>query len=276
MTDPRPVRQVERRRRGCDGGFRSCSGWNGGHSCYLRWGGLHQLDSFGAKLGGQAAVVAVDEAASLGYLFFHYPSPIHCLDIGLGILGGNVLLKLMNSCLDGAIADMAQRLNAAESRESAANLLASIDQPRYPGSVGELTVHARLCSVSHKRIYKLVMEALRAGLNPGDHQPSLRRVDRGLRVGEAHRGPAGPPHPPRPHPGNERRELPPPAQPGERFLASSGRTRRRIGRTANTFSSCSCRASEGPDDYLQQVYSGSYFRLRNLTLSLLAEEDRRS
>ena len=28
---------------------------------------------------------------------------------------------------------------------------------------------------------------LRAGLNPGDHQPSLRRVDRGLRVGEAHR-----------------------------------------------------------------------------------------
>ena len=68
MTDPRPVRQVERRRRGCDGGFRSCSGWNGGHSCYLRWGGLHQLDSFGAKLGGQAAVVAVDEAASLGYL----------------------------------------------------------------------------------------------------------------------------------------------------------------------------------------------------------------
>ena len=50
--------------------------------------------------------------------------------------------------------------------------------------------------------------ALRAGLNPGDHQPSLRRVDRGLRVGEAHRGPAGPPHPPRPHPGDERRELP--------------------------------------------------------------------
>ena len=50
--------------------------------------------------------------------------------------------------------------------------------------------------------------ALRAGLNPGDHQPSLRREDRGLRVGEAHRGPAGPPHPPRPHPGDERRELP--------------------------------------------------------------------
>ena len=131
MTDPRSVRQVERRRRGCDGGFRSCSGWNGGHSCYLRWGGLHQLDSFGAKLGGQAAVVAVDEAASLGYLFFHYPSPIHCLDIGLGILGGNVLLKLMKN--------FAKKIKY------------------YPGSVGELTVHARLCSVTHKRIYKLVM-----------------------------------------------------------------------------------------------------------------------
>ena len=36
------------------------------------------------------------------------------------------------------------------------------------------------------------------------------------------------------------------------------------------------RASEGPDDYLQQVYSGSYFHLRNLTLPLLAEEDRQS
>ena len=50
--------------------------------------------------------------------------------------------------------------------------------------------------------------ALRAGLNPGDHQPALRRVDRGVRVGEADRGTAGPPHPPRPHPGNERRQLP--------------------------------------------------------------------
>ena len=50
--------------------------------------------------------------------------------------------------------------------------------------------------------------ALRAGLHHGDHQPALRRMDRGLRVGEAHRGPAGPPHPPRPHPGDERRELP--------------------------------------------------------------------
>ena len=57
-------------------------------------------------------------------------------------------------------------------------------------------------------LFEVFSPALRAGLNPGDHQPSLRRVDRGLRVGEAHRGPAGPPHPPRPHPGDERRELP--------------------------------------------------------------------
>ena len=70
-----------------------------------------------AKLGGQATVVAVDEAASLGYLFFHYPSPFHCLDIGLGILGGNVLLKLMKN--------FAKKIKY------------------YPGSVGELTVRAR-------------------------------------------------------------------------------------------------------------------------------------
>ena len=57
------------------------------------------------------------------------------------------------------------------------------------------------------------------------NQPSLRRMDRGLRFGEAHRDAAGPPHPPRPHPGNERRELPPPAQPGERWFPAS---RRRI------------------------------------------------
>ena len=41
----------------------------------------------------------------------------------------------------------------------------------------------------------------------------------------------GPSHPPRPHPGDERRELPAQAQPGERFLAGSGRLPGRIGRT---------------------------------------------
>ena len=46
----------------------------------------------------------------------------------------------------------------------------------------------------------------------------------------AHRGPAGPPHPPRPHPGDERRELPPQAQQGERCSTSPGRIRQPISR----------------------------------------------
>ena len=47
--------------------------------------------------------------------------------------------------------------------------------------------------------------------NLGNHQPALRRMDRGLRVGTPHRSVAGPSHPPRPHTGDERRELPPQA-----------------------------------------------------------------
>ena len=50
--------------------------------------------------------------------------------------------------------------------------------------------------------------ALRAGLHPGHHQPALRRVDRGVRIGTPHRRAAGPSHPPCPHPGDERRQLP--------------------------------------------------------------------
>ena len=63
------------------------------------------------------------------------------------------------------------------------------------------------------------------------HQPALRRVDRGLRLGAPHRRAAGPAQPPRPHPGDERRKLPPQAQPGERRLAGSRRTRRRLAHT---------------------------------------------
>ena len=37
---------------------------------------------------------------------------------------------LDDSCLDDAISDTAQKLNAAESRQAAADLLAAIDQPR--------------------------------------------------------------------------------------------------------------------------------------------------
>ena len=49
-----------------------------------------------------------------------------------------------------------------------------------------------------------IQPTLRAGLNPGDYQPSLRRVDRGLRLGTPYRSAAGPPYSPRPHPGDER------------------------------------------------------------------------
>ena len=56
--------------------------------------------------------------------------------------------------------------------------------------------------------------ALRAQIHPGHHQPAFRRMDRGLRIGASHRSVAGPSHPPRPHPGDEWRELPAEAQPG--------------------------------------------------------------
>ena len=70
--------------------------------------------------------------------------------------------------------------------------------------------------------------ALRAGLHHGDHQFAFRRVDGSLRLGAPHRSTAGPAHPPRPPPGDERRELPAQAQPGERFPAGFRGTRRRI------------------------------------------------
>ena len=44
----------------------------------------------------------------------------------------------------------------------------------------------------------------------------------------------------RPDPGNERRELQAEAQRGEPFLASTCPSRRRIDRTVNSLSSCSC------------------------------------
>ena len=59
---------------------------------------------------------------------------------------------------------------------------------------------------------------------------NLRRMDRGLRLGAPHRRAAGPAHPPRPHPGDERRELPPQAQQGERCSTSPGRIRQPISR----------------------------------------------
>ncbi len=75
----------------------------------------------------------------------------------------------------------------------------------------------------------------------------LQRVDRGLRLGTAHRSAAVPAHSPRPHPGDERRELPAQVQPGERPAPSSRRSRRRINRTLDAFSSCSCNVAALPD-----------------------------
>ena len=58
-------------------------------------------------------------------------------------------------------------------------------------------------------------------------------LDRSLRLGTAHRRAAGPAHSPRPHPGDERRELPPQAQPGERCSTSPGRIRQPISRAGS-------------------------------------------
>ena len=79
-------------------------------------------------------------------------------------------------------------------------------------------------------LFEVFSQRYEKGLHPGDHQFALRRVDRGLRLGTPHRSPAGPAHPPRPHPGNERRELPAQAQPGQRRLPSLGTTGRLLGR----------------------------------------------
>ena len=73
-------------------------------------------------------------------------------------------------------------------------------------------------------------ECMRVRLHPGHHQPAFRRMDRSLRLGTAHRRAAGPAHPPRPHPGDERRKLPPQAQQGERCSTSPGRIRPPISR----------------------------------------------
>ena len=45
-----------------------------------------------------------------------------------------------------------------------------------------------------------------SGAPPGHHQPPLRRMDRGVWFGAPHRRAAGSAHPPRPHPGDERRQ----------------------------------------------------------------------
>ena len=77
-------------------------------------------------------------------------------------------------------------------------------------------------------LFEVFSQRYEPGLHPGHHQPALRRMDRSLRVGKADRGAAGPSHPPRPHPGDERRQLPPQAQPAERRFPGLGKTGRRL------------------------------------------------
>ena len=67
----------------------------------------------------------------------------------------------------------------------------------------------------------------------------FRPVHRSPRLGAPDRSAAGPAYPPRPHTGDERRELPSQAQQGERRVPRFGRSRRRIGCTVNAVSSCS-------------------------------------
>ena len=49
---------------------------------------------------------------------------------------------------------------------------------------------------------------LRTRRDAGHQQPAVRRMDRGFRIRAADGGAAGPAHPSRPHPGDERRKLP--------------------------------------------------------------------
>ena len=104
---------------------------------------------------------------------------------------------------------------------------------RYPEVAGRFVaiisfLHTPVSPVPHRSGTPLrgLQPALRAGLHPGHHQPAFRRVDRGVRIGTPHRRAAGPVHPPRPYPGDERRQLPPPPQPAERRLPGLGRAGR--------------------------------------------------
>ena len=61
---------------------------------------------------------------------------------------------------------------------------------------------------------------------PGPPDSATMRQALRCHVGEVHRRAAGPAHPPRPYPGDERRQLPPPPQPAERRLPGLGRAGR--------------------------------------------------
>ena len=104
------------------------------------------------------------------------------------------------------------RTHGGQGREAAA-------QPAAATGPAQPADHRRAglrTTVQNRRRIALrgIQPALRAGLYPGDHQPPLRRMYRGILLGASHRSPAGSAHPPRAYHRDEWRELLAKAQPG--------------------------------------------------------------
>ena len=78
--------------------------------------------------------------------------------------------------------------------------------------------------------------------------PALRRVDRGPRLRAAHRGSPGSPDPPRAHPRNERRELPPKAEQAGHETPVCRQPCRLLAHSPPTPDTTSHRSRHGPHD----------------------------
>ena len=113
------------------------------------------------------------------------------------------------------------RADGGPGRETAAEFTKT-DVPPEPADHRRTGLRAL---VPHRCVTAIrdVQPARRAGFHPGNHQRAFRRVDGSIRLGTA--------HPPRPHPGDERREIPAQAQPGKRPAPSPGRPSRRLARS---------------------------------------------
>ena len=110
----------------------------------------------------------------------------------------------------------------------------------------QAVMSTRKCSARSAEMYRLSMNSADIDVCAASHFVAY----------PADRSAAGPPEPPRPHPGNERRQLPAQAQQGNRRVPSSGRSRGRIGCTVNAVSSCSFNVST-PTDLLQPVITSA-------------------
>ena len=129
--------------------------------------------------------------------------------LGLGLAACQRGLSVGFTTAAGLVA----RTGGGPGREKAAQPAAAA----FPAQPADHRRTGLRAPVPHRRgtVLRGIQPALRAGLHPGHHQLAFRRMDRGARLGASHRSTAGPAHPPRPHPGDERRELPPPPQPGK-------------------------------------------------------------